>query len=35
MMVYEMKRLEDIAEKLVAGGDVPKDNFSQIKTDKF
>lgn len=32
---YEMKRLEDIAEKLVAGGDVPKNNFSQIKTDKF
>ena len=32
---HEMKRLEDIAEKLVSGGDVPKDNFSQIKTDKF
>ena len=32
---YEMKRLEDIAEKLIAGGDVPKNNFSQIKTDKF
>lgn len=32
---YEMKKLEDIAEKLVAGGDVPKNNFSQIKTDKF
>ena len=32
---YEMKKLEDIAEKLMAGGDVPKNNFSQIKTDKF
>ena len=32
---YEMKRLEDIAEKLIAGGDVPKNNFSQTKTDKF
>ena len=32
---YEMKKLEDIAEKLMAGGDVPKDNFSKIKTDKF
>ena len=32
---YEMKRLEDIAEKLIVGGDVPKNNFSQIKTDKF
>ena len=32
---YEMKKLEDIAEKLVAGGDVPKNNFSQIKTDKL
>ena len=32
---YEMKKLEDIAEKLIAGGDVPKNNFSQIKTDKF
>ena len=32
---HEIKKLEDIAEKLVAGGDVPKDNFSQIKTDKF
>ena len=32
---YEMKKLEDIAEKLVAGGDVPKENFSQVKTDKF
>ena len=32
---YPMKRLEDIAEKLIAGGDVPKNNFSQTKTDKF
>ena len=32
---YEMKKLEDIAEKLVAGGDAPKENFSQVKTDKF
>ena len=32
---YEMKKLEDIAEKLVAGGDVPKENFSQVKTDEF
>ena len=32
---YELKKLEDIAEELVAGGDVPKNNFSQIKTDKF
>ena len=32
---YEMKKLEDVAEKLVAGGDAPKNNFSQIKTDKF
>ena len=30
-----MKKLEDIAEKLMAGGDVPKNNFSKIKTDKF
>ena len=32
---YEMKKLEDIAEELAAGGDVPKNNFSQTKTDKF
>ena len=32
---YQMKKIEDIAEKLIAGGDVPKNNFSQIKTDKF
>ena len=32
---YKMKKLEDIAEKLIAGGDVPKNNFSKIKTDKF
>ena len=32
---HEMKKLEDIAEKLVAGGDVPTENFSQVKTDKF
>ena len=32
---YEVKRLEDIAEELTAGGDVPKNNFSQIKTDEF
>lgn len=32
---YEMKRLEDIVEKLIAGGDVPKNKFSQIKTNKF
>lgn len=32
---YEMKKLEDISEKLIAGGDVPKNNFSTIKTDKF
>ena len=32
---HDMKRLEDIAESLIAGGDVPKDNYSQIKTDKF
>ena len=32
---YEMKKLEDIAEEFVAGGDVPKENFSQVKTDKF
>ena len=32
---HEMKKLEDIAEELVAGGDAPKNNFSQIKTDKF
>ncbi len=32
---HEMKKLEDIAEKLVAGGDVPKENFSQVKTDEY
>ena len=32
---HEMKKLEDVAEKLVAGGDVPKNNLSEIKTDKF
>ncbi len=32
---YAMKKLEDIAEKLVAGGDAPKVNFSQTKTDEF
>ena len=32
---YEMEKLEDIAENLVAGGDVPKNNFSKVKTDKF
>ena len=32
---YATKKLEDIAEELVAGGDVPKENFSQVKTDKF
>ena len=32
---HEMQKLENIAEELVAGGDAPKNNFSQIKTDKF
>ena len=32
---YEIEKLEDVAEKLVAGGDAPKNNFSETKTDKF
>ena len=32
---YEMKKIGEIAEKLIAGGDVPENNFSTIKTDKF
>ena len=30
-----MKKIGEIAEKLIAGGDVPENNFSTIKTDKF
>ena len=32
---WKLKRLGDVCEKLFAGGDVPKNNFSKIKTDKF
>ena len=32
---YEMKKLGYIAEKLIAGGDIPQSNVSKDKTDKF
>jgi len=32
---WQTKKLEDICEDLFAGGDVPKDNFSKVKTEKF
>lgn len=32
---WEFKKLKDICEKLLAGGDVPKNNFSKIKTERY
>lgn len=32
---WEIMIIEDVCEKIFAGGDVPKDNFSTYKTDKF
>ena len=32
---WQQKKLGDVCEKLFAGGDVPKNNFSKTKTDKF
>ena len=32
---WETKALGVVCENLFAGGDVPKDTFSKIKTDKF
>ena len=34
-MVWELKKLEEVCEELFAGGDVPKNNISKIKTDEF
>ena len=31
---WEIKKLSEVCE-LSAGGDVPKDNFSEIKTEKY
>ena len=32
---WEVKNLIDVCEKMFAGGDVPKDNFSKIETAKY
>lgn len=32
---WEEKIINDVCEKIFAGGDVPKDNFSDIKTEKY
>ena len=32
---HTVEKLGDVCEKLFAGGDVPKNNFSKTKTDKF
>lgn len=32
---WEVKRLGEVCEEIFAGGDVPKDNSSKIKTDAF
>ena len=32
---HQLRTLGDVAEKLIAGGDVPKNSFSKAKTDKF
>ncbi len=33
--VWEIKSLNDICEKIFAGGDVPKNNFSKSKIDNY
>jgi len=32
---WEVKKLREVCEELFAGGDVPKNNFSKIKTEKY
>ena len=32
---WEMVKLKDCTKKIFAGGDVPKNNFSEIKTEKY
>jgi type I restriction enzyme S subunit len=32
---WEEKTINDVCEKIFAGGDVPKDNLSEVKTDKY
>jgi len=32
---WEVKKLGEVCEKLFAGGDVPKNNFSKVKTEKY
>jgi type I restriction enzyme, S subunit len=32
---WEERTLDEVCEKIFAGGDVPKDNLSEIKTDKY
>jgi type I restriction enzyme S subunit len=32
---WEMKKLEEVCEEIFAGGDKPKDSFSEIKTEKY
>lgn len=32
---WEIKRLREVCEELFAGGDVPRGNFSKIKTEKY
>ena len=32
---WEVKKLKEVCEELFAGGDVPKNNFSKIKTEKY
>jgi len=34
-MVWELKKLSDICSNIFAGGDVPKDNLSKFKTEKY
>ncbi|HVT00621.1 MAG TPA: restriction endonuclease subunit S [Patescibacteria group bacterium] len=32
---WQKRRLKDICDKLFAGGDLPKDDFSKVKTEKY
>jgi hypothetical protein len=34
-MVWEVRKLSEICDTIFAGGDVPKDRLSKIKTKEF
>ena len=33
--LWQIKSLRDVCEEIFAGGDVPKNSFSKIRTDKY